>query len=164
MPVTHYEEVDVYPMDADVQEQMLREQNECTFMWSTRDHWPVGMIMSYVWRDGCFWLTATSQRARIAALKRDNRVSISVSSVGTSLGPGKGLTAKGRCRLRDDQETKSWFYPALAAAIIPASAKAQRAFQSMLDSPRRLILEVRPEQYFTFDAMKMMKDSIFPKE
>lgn len=164
MPVTNYEKVDVYPIDSDVQEELLREQNECTFMWGTRDHWAVGMIMSYVWRDGRFWLTATSQRKRIAALKRDNRVSISVSSVGTKLGPGKGITVKGRCRLRDDQETKDWFYPALSAAIIPGDAKAQRAFVSMLDSPRRVIFEVMPEKCFTFDAIKMMEDSLFPKE
>lgn len=164
MPVTNYEKVDVYPIDADVQEKLLREQNECTFMWATRDHWPVGMIMSYVWRDGRFWLTATSQRKRIAALKRDDRVSISVSSVGTSLGPGKGITVKGRCRIRDDRETKDWFYPALAAAIMPGDVRVQNAFQSMLDSPRRVVFEVAPEKYFTFDAIKMMEDSLFPKE
>lgn len=163
MPVTNYEEVGVYPIDAGIQEKLLREQNECTFIWGTRDHWAIGMIMSYVWRDGRFWLTATSQRKRIAALRRDNRVSISVSSVGTSLGPGKGITVKGRCLIRNDQETKDWFYPALSAAIIPGNAKAQNAFQSMLDSPRRVIFEVEPEQYFTFDAIKMMADSLFPE-
>jgi general stress protein 26 len=164
MPVTNYEKVDVYPIDAETQEQLLREQNECTFMWSTRDHWPVGVIMSYVWRDGRFWLTATRQRKRIAALRRDNRVSISVSSVGTGLGPGKGITVKGRCQIRDDRATKDWFYPALSAAIIPGNPKAQKAFLAMLDSPNRVILAVQPEQYFTFDAIKMMKDSLFPTE
>ncbi len=164
MPVTNYEKVDVYPIDAEVQERLLREQNECTFMWGTRDHWPVGMIMSYVWREGRFWLTATSQRKRIAALRRDNRVSISVTSVGTGLGPGKGITVKGRCHIRADAATKEWFYPALSAAIIPGNAKAQKAFQAMLDSPHRLIFEVQPEQYFSFDAIKMMEDSLFPED
>ncbi len=162
MPVTNYEKVDVYPIDAEVQETLLREQNECTFIWGTRDHWAIGMIMSYVWRDGRFWLTATSQRKRIAALRRDNRVSISVSSVGTSLGPGKGMTVKGLCHIRDDGKTKSWFYPALSAAVIPGDAATQQAFQGMLDSPQRVIFEVQPQQYFTFDAIKMMKDSLFP--
>ena len=109
MPVTNYEKVDVYPIDPEVQEQMLLEQNECTFMWHTRDSWPIGMIMSYVWRDGRFWLTATSQRKRVPALRRDDRVAIAVTSVGTKLGPAKGLTVKGRCAIRDDRETKDWW-------------------------------------------------------
>ena len=50
----------------------------------------------------------------------------------------------------------------MSAAIIPGNATAQKAFQGMLDSPQRVIFEVQPEQYFTFDAIKMMKDSLFP--
>jgi general stress protein 26 len=164
VPVTNYEKVDVYPIDPEEQEKILQEQNECVFCWGTRDHWPVGMIMSYVWRDGRFWLTATSLRKRVAALKRDDRVSISVSSVGTSLGPAKGITIKGRCVIRDDRQTKDWFYAALAEAIVPGHAKGQRAFAAMLDSPNRVVFEVKPEKFFTFDSVKMMEDSLFPKE
>jgi len=163
MPVTNYEKVDVYPIDAPELEQILREQNECVFCWGTRDHWPVGMIMSYVWKEGRFWLTAAKQRKRIAALQRDNRISISVTSVGTSMGPGKGITVKGRCIMRDDRPTKDWFYPALSAVIVRGSAQGQKEFQAMLDSPNRVIFEVEPTEWFTFDSLKMMKDSLFPK-
>jgi general stress protein 26 len=163
MPVTNYEKVDVYPLDPEVREQLLCEQNECVFCWSTSDHWPVGMVMSYVWRDGRFWLTAAKQRARVAALKRDNRVSLAVSSVGTSLGPAKTVTVKGRCSLVEDRATKDWFYPALAAAIVPGNEQGQKAFQSMLDSPNRVIFEVAPEKWFSFDSIKMMEDSLFPE-
>ena len=163
MPVTDYEKVDVYPLDPAVQEQLLREQNECVFCWGTRDHWPVGMVMSYVWRRDRFWLTAAKQRARVAALKRDDRVSLSVSSVGTSLGPAKTVTVKGRCRLVDDRATKDWFYPALSAAIVPGSEAGQKAFQAMLDSPNRVIFEVTPVKWFSFDSIKMMEDSLFPE-
>ena len=162
MPVTNYEKVDVYPLEADVREQLLREQSECVFCWGTGDHWPVGMVMSYVWRDERFWLTAAKQRARVTALQRDNRVSLAFSSAGTSLGPAKTVTIKGRCHLRDDRETKDWFYPALAAAILPGMGAGQKAFQSMLDSPNRVIFEVVPEKWFSFDSIKMMEDSMFP--
>lgn len=37
--------------------------------------------------DGRFWLTATSQRKRIAAVRRDDRVAVVVTSSGTDLGP-----------------------------------------------------------------------------
>jgi hypothetical protein len=140
--IENYEEVDVYPLDPEVQEQLLQLQNECAFVWGPKDHWAVGVMMSYVWRDGRFWLTATSQRKRIAAIRRDSRVSVVVSSVGTPLGPAKTVTAKGRCILHEDQETKDWFYPALAAAIMPVN------------------IEVVPEKYISFDAMKLMQDSM----
>jgi hypothetical protein len=158
--IENYEEVDVYPLDPEVQEQLLQMQNECAFVWGPKDHWAVGVTMSYVWRDGRFWLTATSQRKRIAAIRRDPRVTVVVSSVGTPLGPAKSITAKGRCVIHEDRETKGWFYPALAAAIIPQNEQVQKAFAKMLDSQRRLIIEVVPEKYITFDAMKMMQDSI----
>jgi len=119
--------------------------------------------MSYVWRDGRFWLTAAKQRARVAALKRDDRVSLAISSVGTSLGPAKTVTVKGRCKLVDDRETKDWFYPALSAAIVPGTEQGQKAFQAMLDSPKRVIFEVVPEKWFSFDSIKMMQDSLFPE-
>jgi hypothetical protein len=160
MPIQDYEEVHVYPLDPDVQKQLFELQNECTFIWGTKDHWAVGVTMSFVWRDGRFWLTATSQRKRVAAVRRDDRVSLVITSKGTNLGPSKTVTVKGRCLLRDDQETKDWFYPALAAAVIPESEKVQKAFAMMLDSPRRLIFEVVPEKYITFDAEKMMQDSL----
>ncbi len=163
MPVTNYEKVDVYPLDDAVRDQLLREQNECVFCWSTRDHWPVGMVMSYVWRDGVFWLTAAEQRARVAAIERDNRVSLAISSAGTSLGPAKTVTVKGRCHTRRDRDTKDWFYPALAAAIVPGAERGRKAFQAMLDSPNRVIFEVVPEQWFSFDSIKMMQDSLFPE-
>ena len=62
MPIENYEEAHVYPLDPEVQEQLFKLQNECSFIWGTKDHWAVGVIMNFVWRDGRFWLTATSQR------------------------------------------------------------------------------------------------------
>ena len=67
-------------------------------------------------------------------------------------------------RILEDDETKSWVYPAVAAAILPGADEFQRKFVAMLDSDRRLVLEVTPERWITFDAVKMMKDSIFPED
>ena len=68
----NYEDVTVYGLDADIEEQLLLAHNECTFIWANKEGWPVGVIMSYVWRRGRFWLTASGQRARIAAVRRDH--------------------------------------------------------------------------------------------
>ena len=54
-------------------------------MWANREGWPVGVVMSYVFRDGSFWLTASGQRLRVAAVSRDPRVAIAVTSKGTTI-------------------------------------------------------------------------------
>ena len=155
----NYEDVRSYNLDDDVLERLLGEQTELNFMWGTRDHWPVGVFMSFVWHDGSFWLTATTQRARMRAIERDPRVSVAVSSVGTSLGRQKSATAKGRVFIHDDDETKAWFYPALAARVMPKIPAVQRAFVALLDSERRVVLQVVPEKWITFDVSKMKVDT-----
>ena len=160
-PIQNYEDVSVYQLDDDVREQILKEQNECSFIWGTKDHWPIGVIMSYVWRDGKFWLTATSQRARIKAVRRDPRVSLIVSSVGLAMGGSRSITVKGRVVLRDDEETKEWFYPEVTKAILRGAPQPMLDhFCDMLNSERRLILEVTPEKWITYDAAKLMAASI----
>ncbi len=154
-----YEEVGSYNLDGDQLARLLREQNELTFMWATQDGWAVGVHMSYVFRHGSFWVTSTTQRARMRAIARDPRVSVAVSGVGTSLGPARTATAKGRAVLHTDGETKAWFYPAVAKRIIPGIPAAQRGFASLLDSERRAIIEVVPEKWITYDAGKMMADT-----
>lgn len=151
----NYEDVTVYGLDADVEERLLLAHNECTFIWSNKEGWPVGVIMSYVWHEGKFWLTASAQRARIAAVKRDPRVCVVVTSTGSPLSRNKAVTWKGTCAVRDDQATKDWFYPALARAIQGDNVEARDAFAKFLDSPRRVILEVTPTQRIGYDGGKM---------
>ncbi len=152
-----YEAVSVYPLDPPVQEELLGTNRECVFNWSTQDGWPMGVIMSYLWRDGRMWLTAGAHRHRIAAVRRDPRVSIVVTSTGTKLGPGKTVTAKGRCVVHEDRETKDWFYPAFSAHLYGDPAEAER-FCKRLDSPLRVVLEVIPEKYISYDGVKMFLD------
>ena len=163
--VENYEEVEHFPLDPAIQEKILQEQIECSFVWGPKDNWAVGVIMSYVWRDGKFWLTASNQRARLSALKRDPRVSIIVTSVGTSLGPAKSITAKGTVRILNDRATLDWVLPAIAAVNVPGAEEMQKKFTQMMDSPRRVVLEVTPEKWITFDAAQMMAASIMrPKK
>ena len=151
----NYEDVTVYGLDDDVEEELLLAHNECTFIWSNKEGWPVGVIMSYVWRDGCFWLTASSQRARIAAVRRDPRVCVVVTSTGSPLPRNKAVTWKGTCTLHDDQATKDWFYPALSEALNRDDPARAKVFQKFLDSPRRVILRVEPTQRIGYDGAKM---------
>jgi general stress protein 26 len=150
-----YEDVTMYTLDADVEERLLLAHNECTFIWSNREGWPVGVIMSYVWRRGAFWLTASGQRARISAVRRDPRVCVVVTSTGSPLPRNKAVTWKGLCTVHEDRTTKDWFYGELAAALNPGHAERAVQFQDFLDSPRRVVLEVTPTQRIGYDGAKM---------
>jgi general stress protein 26 len=153
----NYEDVTVFGLDDDVEEQLLLAHNECTFIWSNKEGWPVGVIMSYVWRDGKFWLTASGQRARISAVRRDPRVCIVVTSTGSPMPRNKAITYKGRCTVHDSREIKDWFYPELAAALQGDDPVRQATFVKFLDSPRRVVLEVEPTQRIGYDGAKMGK-------
>jgi len=150
-----YEDVTMYTLDADVEEQLLLGHNECTFIWSNKEGWPVGVIMSYVWRKGRFWLTASGQRARVAAVRRDPRVCVVVTSTGSALPRNKAVTWKGTCMIHDRPEVKDWFYEELARALNPDDARRAAQFESFLDSPRRVVLEVTPTQRIGYDGAKM---------
>lgn len=153
-----YEDVTGYTLDDEAEEEMLLAQNECTFIWANKEGWPLGVIMSYVWKDGCFWITLSSQRARVPAMRRDNRCAVCVTSKGTDVGANRTVTYKGTCEiLDDDDDTKAWFYPALAAAIRPADEPWQRNFAGFLDSPRRVIFKITPTQRIGYDGRKMGK-------
>ena len=151
----NYEDVTMYGLDSDVEEQLLLAHNECTFIWSNREGWPVGVIMSYLWRNGSFWLTASGQRARIAAVRRDPRVCIVVTSTGSPLPRNKAVTWKGMCTVLDDDQTKQWFYPELAQALRGDDPARRDSFAAFLDSPRRVILQVTPTQRIGYDGSKM---------
>ena len=90
-------------------------------------------------------------------MRRDPRVSIVVTSTGSPIPRNKTVTYKGMCTLHDDQETKNWFYPELAMALNADDPARAKAFQSFLDSPRRVILEVEPTQRIGYDGAKMGK-------
>lgn len=155
-----YEAVSVYHLDDEDREKLLRHHAECSFNWSTRDGWPMGVIMSFLWHDGRIWLTAGAHRHRISAVRRDPRVSIVITSTGTKLGPGKSITVKGRCLIHEDRETKDWFYPAFSRHLHRGNEEAAAGFEKFLDSPMRVVLEVIPEKWITYDGAKMALDSV----
>ena len=154
-----YEDVSIYRLTPERERELLEKQIECNFIWTNKDGHGLGVIMNYVAKDGSIWLTATSQRARIKALKRDPRASVVISSMGTDMGPGKQLSYKGRVVLHDDQATRDWFYPAMADIISPYPAPTPEAAIEHLDTPLRVIIELIPEKKIAFDGDAIAKAS-----
>jgi len=151
-----YDDVSGYTLEDADEEVLLEAQNECTFMWSNKEGWPVGVIMSYVYDDGCFWLSVSSLRVRVKAVERDPRVAISITSKGTGI-PSLSLPYKGTCEVLSDRETIDWFLPALAERLRPGDPEAQKLFVKLNDTPQRRVLKVTPVQRIGYDGRKMAK-------
>jgi len=139
-----------FPLDPEAREALLHAGAECTFVWSARSGWPLGVTMSYLWARERFWLIAAPDAPRVEAVRRDPRVSVVVR------GPARTVTAKGRCTPRSDAGARSWVYAAFAARqaeLFPALVDAE-AFASRLGRLERMILEVAPERWITYDGTR----------
>ena len=158
MAQTHdHEMVSIYPFSDEEVDDLMNHSGECVLMWSTSDGWPVGVTHTFLWHDGKIWLTFASHRHRAAAIRRDARVSVNVSSAGYARGTAKRLprgaiTFKGRGEFFEDDATKSWFYPALSAKLSPTDAGAAQFFTGFLDSPLRTILAITPEKRIMYNS------------
>lgn len=152
-----HELVSIYGYSEEQIDTLMTESAECVLMWSTKDGWPVGVVHAFVWRDNKVWITFAAHRHRASAIRRDPRVSVTVSAV-TAPSVNGAATLKGRAEFHDDDETKAWFYPALAKKVSPDSAEGEAAFHSLLDSPLRTIISVTPEKWITYDGEKAGRD------
>jgi len=152
-----HEIVSIYPFtDAEI-DHLMTYSNECVLMWATKDGWPVGVVHAFVWHNGKIWITFSAHRHRAAAIRRDNRVSVCVSSTGypaeaDKLLPRGAITFKGRAEIFEDESTKRWFYPALSKKLNPTNAAGEEFFNNLLDSPLRVILAVTPEKKIMYNA------------
>ena len=142
-------------LDPELRDQLLNEQVECTFIWTNKAGQPFGVAMSFIWRKGSIWLTAAGTRARIPAIRRTGYAAAMISSVGTSIGPGKTVSVRGRCIVHDDRETRDWMLPELARAIRKDDEAGAAAFLALLDSPGRVVIELKPDYELNFDSKKM---------
>ncbi len=152
-----HELVSIYGYSEEQIDRLMTESPECVLMWSTKDGWPVGVVHAFVWKDRKVWLTFAAHRHRAAAIRRDPRVSVAVSGVGAKTMTGTA-TMKGTATFHDDDATKEWFYRALAKKVRPDNQAGEDAFYSLLDSPLRVILEIEPVKWITYDGKKAARD------
>ena len=151
-----HEIVSIYPFSEAEVDALMHGSNECVLMWSTKDGWPVGVTHAFVWHEGRIWITFASHRHRTVAIRRDDRVSVNVSSAAYPPGasgelPQGAITFKGRGEFFDDDKTKEWFYGALSQKLNPNSEKGEKYFYNFLDSPLRTVLAVTPEKLIMYN-------------
>ena len=73
-----------------------------------------------------------------------------VTSEGTWLGGDITTTAKTLATVHDDPGVRQWFYPALAQRL-RKDADDQREFLRRLDTPGRVVIELEPVDWITYD-------------
>ena len=158
MAQTHdHEIVSIYPFTEQQVDDLMNNSVECVLMWATKDGWPVGVTHAFVWHDGKIWITFSEHRHRTAAIRRDNRVSVNVSSHGYGPGasadlPGGAITFKGKGELFEDEETKKWFYTKLSQKLNPDNADGEQFFYNLLNSPLRIVLAVTPTKKIMYNG------------
>ncbi|MDG1987667.1 MAG: hypothetical protein P8J18_06795 [Halieaceae bacterium] len=152
--LTYPEAVSIYPFNDNEIDVIMHNAMECTLMWSTKDGWPVGVIHSFIWKDNKIWLTFVAHRHRAAAIRRDNRVSVTNSSRAYEPDaqnlPVGGITFKGKGVFFDDDDTKRWFYKALSEKNSPDNPESM---SEILNSPTRLILCVTPTKKIMYNKL-----------
>jgi hypothetical protein len=89
-------------------------------------------------------------------LHADPRAAVVVSSKGTDVGPERMVSARATAAVHDDADTKEWFYPAFAARVAAEEA-ARPAFAKFLGRQDRVIIELRPVSWTSFDGILLRR-------
>ena len=156
--VSDYEDVTTWTLDLDQEQVLLGLQKECVFMWTTQAGEPVGVTHSFIEIDGRLWMTAAEERKRVAAVRRDPRTCVCVTSTGTSMGEGKTITYKGTTVVhpKEDRVIKDWFYAIFAEKRYGSRGPDYvQQMITLIDSPNRVILEFIPGKKISHDRDKM---------
>ena len=154
-----YEDLTECGLSPELEQQLVNTQKECVFMWTNKAGEAFGVVMSYLPKDGRFWLTAAERRQRISAIRRFPRASLCINSAGSKVPGSRTITYKGSCIVHDDRETKDWFYPEFSRYLRPDDEVASTTFQKFLDSPARVIIEFTPDYKLGFDSAVMWQRS-----
>jgi general stress protein 26 len=145
-----------FRLTAAEREELLAAQDECTVTWTNEEGWPVGVVQTYVWHDGAFWVTSFRDKPRVARLQADPRAAVIVSSKGTPVGSERMVSARASATVHDDAASKDWFYPAFAARVVDDET-ALPSFVKILGRQDRVIIELRPLSWTTFDGMLLRR-------
>ena len=154
---TDHESVSIYQFTDEEIDALMKNAGECVLNWATKDSWPVGVVHSFVWANGKIWITFAAHRHRAAAIKRNDKVSVVVSSAANmdpEAGPWGQACCKGKATFHDDRETLTWMYRLLSQKVGRGNKEVEDDFYSLLDSPLRTCISVEPVKWITFNSYK----------
>lgn len=148
-----YEDFTQMRLDREELRALVGVGGECVLNWTTRDGYPVGVVMAYAFRSGSFWVNCTAHRQRIAALRVRPQAVIVLNK------DGKMATYKGAATIHtrsdpDWQALTTWFYGALSGSSGDPENLFLQQLQTFLDGPTQVIIEVPAELVLSFDFTK----------
>jgi len=149
-----------FPLSDEFREQLLTNAEECVMSWSTSEGWPMAICHIFLWHEGRIWTSTSGLKARVKALRKRPFSCIVISGAGNEVGQERSVSIKTRVTIHDDQATKDWFYPAIAAKENPDNPDMAQAFVNLLDSPNRVILEHEPVKYISYDGIAVRDDLV----
>ncbi|WP_433207147.1 hypothetical protein ACQP1G_21390 [Nocardia sp. CA-107356] len=149
-----YDNLDDMRLDTAQSRELVGKSGECVFNWTTRDGYPMGVVVRYLYRDGAFWTTSVESRTRIRALRTRTRTAVVINR------DGRSATFKGRSRLHrpgdpDWAAITGWFFPAFAGTDRHPNDPTARAVEHSLDTPHQVIVETPATLVVSFDFAKL---------
>lgn len=148
-----YEDLTGMQLDQSQLDELLAGVGECVFNWTTRDGYPVGVVVAFVFHDGRFFTTCAERRKRVPALRARPQSAIVINK------GGKTASYKGDSIVHapgDEgfEELKGWFYPRLSRLDLDPEDTYRQSFAKFLDSPHRVIIETEARLVVGFDTAK----------
>ena len=148
-----YEDLTTMRLDDDDREALLAAGGECVFNWTTKEGYPVGVVVAFLYRDGKFFTTCAETRKRVPALRARSQSAIVINN------GGKTASFKGDSVVHAPgdpgfDELKGWFYPTLSGLDKTPDDPYQQSFAKFLDSPHRVIIETDARLVVGFDTAK----------
>ena len=152
-PIKDYEDLTGMQLTEAELEELVSAGGECIFNWTTKDGFPVGVVVAYIWQDGKFWTTCAERRKRVPALRARPQSGIVINR------GGKTASYRGNSIVHtnadpDFVEIKTWFYRQLSGVDLDPHDEYRRAFAEFLDSPHRVIIETEANLVVGFDTAK----------
>ena len=152
-PIKDYEDLTGMQLSDAELDELVSANGECIFNWTTKDGFPVGVVLAYIWKDGKFWTTCAERRKRVPALKVRPQSGIVINR------GGRTASYKGNSTVHtnadpDFVEIKTWFYRQLSGVDREPDNAYRQAFAKFLDSPHRVIIETEARLVVGFDTAK----------
>ena len=148
-----YEDLTTMRLDDAALQELLEAGGECVFNWTTREGYPVGVVVAFVYSDGKFFTTCAERRKRVPALRARPQSALVINN------GGKTASFKGDSIVHAPgdpgfDELKAWFYPTLSRLDQEPEDEYRQSFAKFLDSPHRVIIETDARLVVAFDTAK----------
>lgn len=134
----------------DEQAAFLREHSKAALATIDKDGFPHVVGMSYVMKDGVFYMTSYGKAQKVVNIRRNPRVGLMVET-GVAYNELRGVMVRGHCEIIEDLEAVR------AAFALLAESRQRRppSRDAVQSAPKRVVLKVTPHKVMSWDHRKL---------